>query len=428
LGQSWGENSIHVNKTNRNLRGTGFEDLRHLETGEDVEQELELMREVFGKDERVDLLVRKWIDHHPAMKLEDFLVVKHHGRVVAGLCLIPQTWSVGGIPLKVAELGCVATLREYRNRGLQRKLMDEYHRRVADQRYDLSVIEGIPFFYRQFGYEYALPLNEQTTIRLDQIPDYEQKHYVRPFTDSDIKRGMKHLENSQHKLLVHSVRDEDTWNMQQKTSMAGEYLFEGYVVEESSETVAYFRTAERPESKELILAEASDMDLGIQSVLRFLKEKGKKRGHETLVARTSCHDSLTQRIVAESGAQTAPAYAWQIRITDHVEVFRKLKPLLEKRLAESEHCHLSGELSFNFYRHTVQMRLKDGTIESVERLEESEDRTVRFNPFVFVKLLLGYRSREELENMYPDFIVKPEAKSLIDTLFPKLPSYIHNVF
>jgi predicted acetyltransferase len=402
--------------------------LRHLETCEDVEQELELMREVFGKTECVDLLVKKWIDHHPTMTLEDFLVVKHHDRVVAGLCLIPASWSVGGIPLKVAELGCVATLPEYRNQGLQRKLMNEYHRRAADRSYDLSAIEGIPFFYRQFEYEYALPLDEQTAVRLNQIPNYEQKHTIRTFTHSDIHKGMKLLEQSQRKFLVHSVRGEDIWNMQQKTGMTAEYPFKSYAVEANSEMVAYFRIAQRSESKELILTETSDLNtLVAQSVLGFLKDTARKHGHETIVARTSYYDSFTERVAALAGVQ-ATAYAWQIRVTDYAEAFRKLKPLFEKRLAQSEHSSLNGELNFNFYRYTIWMTVKDGTIGNVERLEKSEERTMRFNPLVFVKLLLGYRSREELESMYPDFIVKPSARSLVDTLFPKLPSHIHNVY
>lgn len=84
--------------------------IKHLETEKDIEQHLKLMRAVFGEKSRVDLLVKKWVDHHPTMTLEDFFAVKHRGRIVAGANLIPLEWCLSGIPLKVAELGCVATL------------------------------------------------------------------------------------------------------------------------------------------------------------------------------------------------------------------------------------------------------------------------------------------------------------------------------
>ncbi|MEM3459050.1 MAG: GNAT family N-acetyltransferase [Candidatus Bathyarchaeia archaeon] len=98
------------------------------------------------------------------MTLKNFLVIKHHDKIVATLNLISVEWSIGGIPLQVAEMGQVATLAEYRHRGLQRRLVEEFHKQAAEQGYDLCAIEGIPYFYRQFGYEYALPLLEETKL------------------------------------------------------------------------------------------------------------------------------------------------------------------------------------------------------------------------------------------------------------------------
>ena len=179
---------------------------QHLETEDDVAQHLELMRKVFGQNSRVDLLVKKWIEHHPRMTLKDFFVIKHRDKIVACLSLIPSKWSIEGIPLKVAELGCVATLPEYRHQGLQRRLMIEYHKQMSEQDYDLAAIEGIPFYYRQFGYEYALPLEEKTRISFDKIPDYVLKHNIRPFTSNDVspnyQSGMAFFRNVSNGLYL----------------------------------------------------------------------------------------------------------------------------------------------------------------------------------------------------------------------------------
>jgi predicted N-acetyltransferase YhbS len=117
---------------------------QHLESDDDVEQHLELMRRVFGQNARIDLQVKKWMDHHPAMTLKDFFVIKNHGKIVACLNIIPSKWSIGGIEFKVSELGCVATLPECRHQGLQKWLHGEYHKQLLEQDYDLSAIEGIP--------------------------------------------------------------------------------------------------------------------------------------------------------------------------------------------------------------------------------------------------------------------------------------------
>jgi predicted acetyltransferase len=384
------------------------------------------MRNVFGQNSKVDLMVKKWIDHHPTITLNDFLVIKHQGKIVACLNVIPSKWSIGGIPLKVAELACVATLPEYRHQELQRILMSKYHEQIIRQGYDLSTIEGIPYYYRQFGYEYVLPLGELTKIQLANIPDCKLTHVIRPFTSNDIPKAMQLLTEAQQKFYVHSLRDEEIWKMQQETGMISEYKFEAYAVEENGEMTAYFRLNDNPESKELLLREITDVnEPTAQSIIAFLKNLGIQRGLETLVATISHHEPFTRYLVATGLAEENSPYAWQIRITNCTQVLMKMKPLLEKRLASSPHRHLTEKLNFNFYRYTVQVTVENGKITNIERSETCEDRKIRFNPLVFVQLLLGHRSSKELQMTYPDFIVQPTHESLIDTLFPKLPSYIH---
>jgi predicted N-acetyltransferase YhbS len=400
---------------------------QRLETDDDVEQFLELMRQVFGQED-VTALVKKLMNNHPTMTLKDFFAVKHHGKVVAGLNLIPLEWSIGGVPLKVAEMGCVSTLPEYRHRGLQKELVREFDERVAEQDYDLCALEGIPYFYRQFGFEYALPLDEETRIRLDEIPDYSSKLDIRPFTNLDMPKAMELLAKGQSKFYVHSIRNEQIWKMQQETGLVSVDKFESYIVERDGQTEAYVRIGKKPEAKELVLMETSDVDHHVgKAVLKFLKDVGKQHGLDTLVSRLSHYDSLTEQLVALGAVEHVPAYAWQVRIVDYAKILLKMKPLFEKRLAESSSLsHLTEVLNFNFYRFTVQIKVEDGTIGDVQILDSCEDRTIRFNPLVFTKLLLGYRSREELEMTYPDIIVRPSHKQLVDVLFPKLPSYIHN--
>jgi len=401
----------------------------HIETDEDIEQNLELMRKAFGLDERVDILVKKFIDYYPRMTLQNFFVIKYRGKIVASLNLIPEKWSIGGIPLKVAEMAFAATLAEYRHRGLIRRLVNEFHKHVTNHEYDLSVIEGIPYFYRQFGYEYAIPIDEQTRIRLDQIPDYEYKHEVRPFTDRDIPKAMQLLKQTQQKFYVHSICDKQIWKMRQETGIAKECRFEGYAVEEDGEMIAYIRIGEKPKDKLLMLREITDTDQPTaQTILRFLKDTGKQRGLETLSAYMSYHEPFIEHLVVIGAVKQIPPYEWQIRVMDYVKMFKKMKSLFEKRLGASTYKHLTEKLNFNFCRYTVQMTVENGKITDIQRQEDSKDRTMVLNPLVFTQLLLGHRSRDELEMIYPDFRIHPSHKYLVDVLFPKLPSYIHATY
>lgn len=404
--------------------------VKRLETETDVEKYLELIRKIWGADAGVDKLAKKLIDYHPGMTLGNFFVTVHKRMMVSTLNLIPVTWRIGGIPFRVAEMGHVATLPEYRGRGLVRMLVEEFHREVENQGFDLAVIEGIPYFYRQFGYEYSIPLLEETRISLGQIPSFKSSIKIRPFTAKDISRAADILKHSQGKFNVHSVRDETVWKIQQKTKIASDTEpFQAFVVEEEGKMTAYFRMRENLKEKELILTEITEVDqLASQAVLQFLKKLGVKHRLETLCASISYREPLAEYLLTLGAVKRVPVYAWQIRITDYSRIFRKLKPLLESRLAASMYRRLTETLDFNFRCFTIQVKVQDGKVVDIKEIAASRRSPIGLTPLVFVQLLTGYRSREELELTVPDVRIDASHRHLTDVLFPKLPSYIHSAF
>ncbi|KAF8976472.1 hypothetical protein BGZ46_008242 [Entomortierella lignicola] len=78
--------------------------------------------------------------------------------IVAAICMHQMAGYYGSIEVTYGALGAVGSLPEYRNRGLVKKLFLEMMHPAANARGDLmTFILGIPHFYRQFGYEYAVP-------------------------------------------------------------------------------------------------------------------------------------------------------------------------------------------------------------------------------------------------------------------------------
>lgn len=281
---------------------------KRLSTTEDAEQYLELVRKIWGEEPGVDKLAKKLIDYHPKMNLKNFYVIKDKDRMVSTINLIPVTWSIGGICLKAAEMGHVGTLPEYRGRGLIRRLIDEYHKEAQRQGYDIAVIEGIPYFYRQFGYEYAIPLLEETKIRLDQIPEWKSKIKIRPFAEKDIPTAKTLLEQSQKKFYVHSIRDETIWKMQQRTKIASDpEPFQDYAVKEQGKMIAYFRIRAIANEKELLLTEIAEVDqLAAQAVLSFLKNCGNQHNLETLSTNISYEEPFAEYLVCLGATKRVP--------------------------------------------------------------------------------------------------------------------------
>lgn len=98
---------------------------------------------------------------HPTLTPYDITIVEEvaTGRIVSSLDLIPQTWTYQGIPFGVGRPELVGTLPEFRKHGLVHIQFEEFHRWCEQRELVVQAITGIPYFYRQFGYEMALELS-----------------------------------------------------------------------------------------------------------------------------------------------------------------------------------------------------------------------------------------------------------------------------
>ncbi|MCW4049858.1 MAG: GNAT family N-acetyltransferase [Candidatus Bathyarchaeota archaeon] len=396
------------------------------ESDEDIEQLYELMNIVF-KGEDVDKIVKMLLDHYPESNRRHLLAVKHGDETVAGLIIIPQTWVLDGFDLRVAEMGCVATHPDHRRKRLQHILNEKFDEQVKKEGLDLCALAGVPFFYRQFGYEYTVELDHSTRLPLSNIPDYPKAEAV-PFSENDIPAAKVIFEASQGKYPIHEKRTLDVWRAHRKTGLYYGGPVETVSLFKDNILIAYLKYSCSQKEKTITLKEAAVASpAAVESALAYLKDYGKRKGLEKLVSGLGYLDEISMRLAELGGEQSHP-YAWQVKILDYLELFRKLTPLLESRLRESKFSGLSETLNFNFRKFNIVVTFKDGVVESTELGYDNSDRTIGLNPTVFPQLLLGYRSREELEYVYPDFKIQETHKELTDVLFPKRAGYIHFVY
>lgn len=135
-----------------------------------------------------DLLTRP----HPTFSPNDFTIVEETttGRIISTMNLISQTWSYEEIKFGVGRPELVGTLPEFRNRGLVRIQFEEVHKWSAERGEMVQAITGIPFYYRQFGYEMALDLDARrfgSEAQLPKIKEGETEPYlIRAARESDL--------------------------------------------------------------------------------------------------------------------------------------------------------------------------------------------------------------------------------------------------
>ena len=92
-------------------------------------------------------------------------VVVDGDRVVSTATLLDETVRVGDVVLPAGQVELVATDTAYEGRGLVRALMGWAHDRSRDRGHLLQVMIGIPYFYRLFGYEYAIDIPRARALR-----------------------------------------------------------------------------------------------------------------------------------------------------------------------------------------------------------------------------------------------------------------------
>jgi predicted N-acetyltransferase YhbS len=150
--------------------------IRRAEASDDATQLHALFSDVFHPED-IGTLAETMFHHLPRMKRKYWFIAeeKETSKIVSAFALIPWTWELEGIKLRVAEMGIVGTQEKHRGRGLMRLLNTEFDKTLNDEKFDLAVIQGIPGFYHQFGYYYAIPLENHINMPLHLIPEKEEK-------------------------------------------------------------------------------------------------------------------------------------------------------------------------------------------------------------------------------------------------------------
>ncbi len=386
------------------------------------------------EDKSIGEMCRRLFLYHPNTRPSDLIFVENEktGEVVSSLCLIPWQWRYEGVTLKVGEMGIVGTLESYRRRGLVREQADYLKELLAQREFDLSNIQGIPYFYRQFDYEYAIPLNWGHRIDMHQVPDLKEdetpRFTCRPETPVDLPTLKRLYDEAAQDLAIYTCRNDAIWQYLSEYSPDTETAYEGWVVEDANErVVGYFRIQKHPFGKGVTVYETSRLSYDTAlAVLRCLKKLAIERDKPDIRLDLPANCVLVQ-VARYYGAHDLGMYAWQIHIPDMARFFRTISPVLETRLADSPFSELTEEIRINLYHETITIHFTDGQITKIESLEAAGG-AIRIPPRAAVPLILGYRSREELRASWPDLSMPSKEAYLIDVLFPKMAAHIYTIY
>jgi hypothetical protein len=387
---------------------------------------------------------------HPSFDPGDFTLVEdtRTGRIVSSLNLISQTWTYAGIPFDVGRPEVVGTHPDYRKRGLVRQQFEEVHSWSYERGQLLQAITGIPYYYRQFGYEMAIDFQGGRIGYEPQLPHLKEgesePYLIRPAVESDIPFIMQVTAHGDRRSLVSCQRDEATWRyelmgMSHKNvnradiriieSAAGVpvgYLMHPWFNWESGTSMALVMTAYELRSGVSWLAVTP-------SVARYLWKTGTEHaaGSDKPFQAYGFWLGLNHpayEVFREKLPRLRDPYAFFLRLPDLPGFIRHIRPALENRLAESDLVvGYSGTLNLNFYRSGLKLSFESGRMTAVEAYtpDSSQEGDAAFPDLTFIQMLFGYRSFEELQLSFADCWDKnEESRVLLNALFPKQPSFV----
>jgi hypothetical protein len=383
---------------------------------------------------------------HPTFDVGDFTIVEdtRSGAIVSSLCLISQTWTYGGIPFGVGRPELVGTHPDYRNRGLVRAQFDVIHRWSAERGERAQAITGIPYFYRQFGYEMGLTLGGSRHGYKPQVPKLkegqEEPYRLRPASEADLPFIGRVYARSTGRYPVACVWDEALWRYELSGKSEKNVIRRDLsLIETAAGEPVGFLAHSTHLWKGRVSVWLYELQAGVSwlaatpSVVRYLWQLGEAWAAED-------PKQEMERFSFELGAEH-PAYqvyrqglplvhkpyAWYMRVPDLPGFLRHIAPTLEQRLAASPLAGHTAEIKIGFYRHGLRLVFKEGRLTTIEPWLPTPEKggDAAFPDLTFLQLLFGYRSLEELDHAFADcWASDDQSRALLEAMFPKQPSNV----
>ena len=345
----------------------------------------ERMREYDPSSNRVGVWAHELMSgRHPTTRAGDFTVIEdtQTGKIVSSLCLIPQTWSYGGIPFGCSRIEQVGTDPVYRRRGLIRAQMDVIHALSASKDDLMQAITGIPWYYRQFGYEYALDLYYGRVVSAPlPNPESNAQCRVRPLTDSDQAFVRSVYEHNARRQPFSVVRSDEHWEWEFSGRTTDSEVYRAWlIIEDTAQRPVGFiqyhpmLPTKKPNPWRLVVRQCAlapgvshlnivpDLLSELSRYVQLLQDPDQEEENAQpgefvfFLGR----DDPVYAGLPRSFESSQWGYAWYIRVPDLAAFLLHVRPALEQHMLGTPAEGYTGALTLDFFRGGLRFTFAGG--------------------------------------------------------------------
>ncbi|MFE0425483.1 GNAT family N-acetyltransferase [Streptomyces sp. NPDC058953] len=276
--------------------------------------------------EPADAVDHRLVVTDPAAGPSSCAVVVDGDRVVSTATLLDETVRIGGVTLPAGQVELVATDPAYEGRGLVRALMGWAHERSAARGHLVQVMIGIPYFYRLFGYEYAIDIAPAPAVRA--VPPGDDDGYLlRPARAADVAAttALQNAAQDRFDVAVPHSAPCRHWLLEHEASTS-------WVLERAGAVVATGRTA--PPDDGMLLAEpAADGEASARALLWAVAARVPDGGLRVVHRAGTVTGDAWHSYLDHEPRATAEQY--YVRIPDTAVLLDRLRPLFHRRLTDA---------------------------------------------------------------------------------------------
>jgi hypothetical protein len=294
---------------------------------------------------------------------------------------------------------------------------------MIERGYLLSCLRGIPYYYRRFGYEFVLSLDERFSLSPKQIPSMELSHInIRKATRKDIDYIENKYNSNSNNFLISNSFDTESFYFKFMNDSFNDNKLATYVIEENGKPEGYFLIGMSFDNEVYTIITSQLSATQMIKLLQHLNEFPKKE--KDLILNVAEFSGFGKYLFS-IGGKLQSNYGWQIKIPDLKRFFESIKDVLENRIEKSKFSTLSKTVIISDYKQSIELTFIKGKIEDIKiesGYPDAEKCDIRIPGVILLKLLLGDRTVDEINYIVKDARMNPSSKKLIEILFPKVNS------